>query len=57
MSVSVFHRVIWSYLHIVGVPRACAEAEYMVSLDMVVNCMYQAELHIYANKEEAFVTE
>ena len=57
MSVSVFHCVIWSYLHIVGVPRACAEAEYMVSLDMVVNCMYQAELHIYANKEEAFVTE
>ena len=41
----------------VGVPRACAEAEYIVSLDMVMNCLHQAELHIYANKEEALVTE
>lgn len=47
----------WSYLHVVGVPRACTEAEYVVSLDMIVDCMYQTELHIYANKKEAFVTE
>lgn len=47
----------WSYLHVVSVPRACAEAEYVVSLDMIMNCMYQTELHIYANKKEAFVTE